>query len=55
MKLIFKITFLYLIISLVIFLLGGMITHQVIMREVVFEEQRFLSERLDHVVRMIER
>ncbi|ELR70062.1 twp-component sensor histidine kinase [Fulvivirga imtechensis AK7] len=54
MKLIFKITLLYLLITLVVFLLGGMITHQVIMREVVFEEQRFLTERLTSAIRMIE-
>ncbi|MBL6447975.1 HAMP domain-containing histidine kinase [Fulvivirga sp. 29W222] len=55
MKLIFKITLLYLLISLVVFLIGGLITHQIIMREVVFEEQRFLKERLDFAIRMIER
>ena len=55
MKLISKITLLYLLISLVVFLLGGMITHQVIMREVVYEEQRFLKERLNFAIKMIER
>ncbi|GAA0890748.1 HAMP domain-containing sensor histidine kinase [Fulvivirga kasyanovii] len=55
MKLIFKITLLYLLISLVVFLIGGIITHQIIMREVIYEEQRFLRERLDFAIRMIER
>lgn len=55
MKLIFKITLLYLLISLIVFLLGGIITYHVIKREITFEEQRFLDERLTSVIRMIER
>lgn len=55
MKLIFKITLLYLFISLVVFLLGGVITYQVIKREMNFEEQRFLQERLSYSLRMIEK
>ncbi|MDX1627901.1 MAG: HAMP domain-containing sensor histidine kinase, partial [Fulvivirga sp.] len=55
MKLIYKIAIIYLAISLFVFLIGGVITFQVINREVDYEQQRFLKERLDAVVRMIER
>lgn len=55
MRLILKITIIYLLISLVVFLLGGIITFEVINREVDLEEQRFLKERLSSVSNMIER
>lgn len=55
MKLIFKITILYLLISSLVFVIGGLITFEVINREVDYEEQRFLMERLESAVRMIER
>ncbi|MTI21524.1 HAMP domain-containing histidine kinase [Fulvivirga sp. RKSG066] len=55
MKLILKITILYLFISLLVFALGGIITFEVIKREVDLEQQRFLKERLNSAIRMIER
>jgi len=55
MRLILKITIIYLLISFVVFLLGGIITFEVINREVDLEEQRFLRERLSSVSNMIER
>ena len=55
MRLIHKITLLYLSITLVVFLIGYLITYQVIKREIDFEQQRFLQERLESVLRMIER
>jgi len=55
MRLILKITVLYLLISLVVFMLGGVITFEVIKREVDFEQQRFLKERLQSIERMIQR
>lgn len=55
MRLILKITIIYLLISFVVFLLGGIITFKVINREVDLEEQRFLKERLASVSNMIER
>jgi len=54
MRLILKITIIYLLISLVVFLLGGLITFEVINREVDFEQKGFLRERLTSVSHMIE-
>lgn len=55
MRLILKITIIYLVISFVVFMLGGIITFEVINREVNLEQQRFLIERLSSVSNMIER
>jgi signal transduction histidine kinase len=55
MKLIHKITLFYLAISFVVFLIGYLITYQVIKREIDLEQQRFLRERLTSALRMIER
>lgn len=55
MKLILKITILYLLISSLVFVIGGLITFEVINREVDYEQQRFLMERLESAVRMIDR
>lgn len=45
----------YLVISLVVFLVGGIISFQVMKREIDLEQQRFLKERLKSSIRMIER
>ncbi|MGK7391117.1 MAG: sensor histidine kinase [Candidatus Cyclobacteriaceae bacterium M2_1C_046] len=55
MKLVFKLTLLYLLISLIVFMIGYTITYEVIKREIDFEQRRFLRERLASVERMIER
>ena len=55
MKLIFKITLFYLLIALVVFIAGGVITFDVIKNEIDMEQQRFLSERLDWSLGWIER
>ena len=55
MKLALKITLLYLFISLAVFLVGGIISFQVIKREIDLEQRRFLRERLRSSLKMIER
>ncbi len=55
MRLIFKFTLLFLLISLGVFFLGGVITFQVVKKEIDLEQERFLKERLQSVTRMIER
>ena len=55
MKLIYKYTLWYLIISLLVFVLGGLITYQILKQEISREQERFLQERLTYVERMIER
>ncbi|WP_425390934.1 sensor histidine kinase [Ekhidna sp.] len=49
MNLIVRITILFVIVSLVVFLVGGVISFNVMMREVNYEQQRFLMERLDRM------
>ena len=53
MKLIYKFTLWYLLISLGVFFLGGLITYQIVKREIVKEQERFLQERLPYVTRMV--
>ena len=55
MRLILKFTLLFLLISLGVFFLGGVITYQVVKEEIDEEQERFLKERLEYVTRMIER
>lgn len=55
MSLIFRVTLLFVFVSLVVFVIGGIISFNIMMREVNSEQQRFLLERLDRVTRMIER
>lgn len=55
MNLIIRVTILFVLVSLVVFVIGGVISFRVMMREVNNEQQRFLDERLDRVTRMIER
>lgn len=55
MRLIFKLSLFYLVISLVVFIIGYTITYEVIKREIDFEQERFLAERLESALRMIER
>lgn len=53
MRLLFKITIIFLLLALVVFLAGSVITYQVFRNEVILEEQRFLLERLQQTERMI--
>lgn len=55
MRLILKFTLLFLLISLGVFFLGGVITYQVFKKEIDLEQERFLKERLQYITRMIER
>ena len=55
MRLILKFTLLFLLISLGVFFLGGVITYQVVKKEIDEEQERFLLERLDFFSRWIER
>lgn len=54
MKLIIKITFLFMLISSVVFLIGAMFTYNAMSREITLEEQYFLEERLQSAVRYLE-
>lgn len=49
MNLIVRITILFVFVSLIVFLVGGVISFNVMMREVNYEQRRFLTERLDRV------
>ena len=55
MNLIVRITIIFVLVSLVVFLVGGVISFDVMMREVNFEQRRFLIERLNGVERRLER
>lgn len=55
MNLILRTTILFVVISLVVFLLGGLISFNIMMREVNYEQQRFLIERLDRIKTMLDR
>lgn len=55
MRLILKFTLLFLLVSMGVFFLGGVITYQIVKREIDFEQERFLVEHLQSVTRMIER
>ena len=55
MKLILKFTLLFLLTSLAVFFLGGVITYQIVKKEIDEEQERFLLERLDFFTRWIER
>ncbi|MEQ8472466.1 MAG: HAMP domain-containing sensor histidine kinase [Marinoscillum sp.] len=55
MKLIIKITFLFMLISSVVFLIGAMFTYNAMSREITLEEQYFLEERLQSVIGYLDR
>jgi signal transduction histidine kinase len=55
MKLLVKISVLFLIISGIVFFIGGFISYQIIKREVELEQQYFLMERLDNIETMLAR
>ena len=55
MNLIIRVTLLFVLVSLIVFLIGGVISFRVMMREVNNEQRHFLNERMDRVTRMIER
>ncbi|MGK7393912.1 MAG: sensor histidine kinase [Candidatus Cyclobacteriaceae bacterium M3_2C_046] len=53
MRLIYKLSIMYLAASIIVFAFGGFVTYIVINREVDLEEQRFLQERLEQTLRFI--
>ncbi len=55
MNLIIRVTLLFVLVSFVVFLIGGVISFGVMMRQVNSEQRHFLNERLDRVTRMIDR
>ena len=55
MNLIVRITIIFVLVSLVVFLVGGVISFNVMMREVNFEQRRFLTERLERLEVRLER
>ncbi len=55
MNLVIRVTLLFALASLIVFLIGGVISFRVMMREVNDEQRHFLNERMDRVTRMIER
>ena len=55
MKLIVKITFFFMLISSVVFLIGATFSFNAMSREIALEEQYFLEERLQSVVGWLER
>ncbi|WP_420318437.1 sensor histidine kinase [Ekhidna sp.] len=55
MNLIVRITILFVFVSLIVFLVGGVISYNVMMREVNFEQKRFLTERLERIEARLER
>ncbi len=54
MNLIVRITILFVFVSLIVFIVGGVISYRVMMREVKYEQQRFLEERLERMEGLIE-
>jgi signal transduction histidine kinase len=55
MNLVLRFTLFFVLISLVVFIIGGVISYQVMKREIDAEQRRFLLERLDQTKRYIER
>ncbi|MEQ9404539.1 MAG: HAMP domain-containing sensor histidine kinase [Cyclobacteriaceae bacterium] len=55
MNLILRVTIVFVFVSLIVFLIGGVISFNIMMREVNQEQRRFLIERLDRVSVMLER
>ncbi|MEM6642939.1 MAG: HAMP domain-containing sensor histidine kinase [Bacteroidota bacterium] len=55
MNLIARISLLFILVSLVVFSIGGVISYHILMGEVQAEQKRFLIERLDRVTNRIER
>jgi signal transduction histidine kinase len=55
MNLILRITLVFAAASLIVFLIGGTISYEVMKREVDLEQQRFLAERLDRTEQYINR
>ncbi len=55
MNLIARITLLFVVVSLLVFGIGGVISYRILMREVKSEQQRFLEERLTRMEGLLER
>lgn len=54
MNLIVRITILFVLVSTVVFIIGGSISYRVMMREVEYEQRRFLQERLERMEKVVE-
>lgn len=54
MNLIVRITLLFVLVSLIVFGIGGAISYEILMREVKAEQQRFLEERLERIENLLE-
>lgn len=55
MNLIVRITILFVLVSLVVFMIGGVISFNILMDEVNAEQERFLSERLERMQMRLEK
>ena len=55
MNIVTRLTLFFILASLFVFIIGGVITFQVMKKEIDSEQNRFLKERLSHTLRMIER
>lgn len=55
MRLFVKISIFYLFISLIVFLIGGLMTFKVMNREIQFEQRLYLGERMPSILNYIER
>ncbi len=53
MSLVFRFTILFILVSLVVFSVGGVITYQIMKREIDLEERYFLDERLENIISYI--
>ncbi len=55
MSVIYRLAITFIVISLVVFIVGGVITYQVMQREVDIEQRLFLQEREQYATRFVER
>lgn len=55
MNIVTRLTLFFILASLLVFIIGGVITFQVMKKEIDIEQNRFLKERLGHTLKMIER
>jgi signal transduction histidine kinase len=55
MNIVTRLTLFFILASLLVFIIGGVITFQVMKKEIDSEQNRFLKERLGHTLKMIER
>ena len=55
MNIVTRLTLFFILASLLVFIIGGVITFQVMKKEIDIEQNRFLKERLGYTLKMIER